>query len=124
MMEANIDIGTNVTGNLKEATWEGVQRAAVMFWSAVQQKLNVSNPRPYTTPSRPGEPPRKRTGNLQRGVVYQLDEANHRGRVGMMPAAYYGTFLELGTARMLPRPFLLETLREMLPQLQKVLKGE
>lgn len=82
----------------------------VAYWSAVQRALNVGNPRPYRTPSAPGEPPRKRTGWLQRHVLYEIDETSLAARVGVGKSADYGIALEVGTAVMAARPFLLSTL--------------
>ncbi len=56
-----------------DASWEGIQAAAIYFENAVKIRLNVSNPRPHTTPSRPGEPPRKRTGSLQGNIRHEFD---------------------------------------------------
>lgn len=100
------------------AAYENVQRATVFFWSKCQDELNVSAKVGKGTKgsdyqaSKPGEPPRKRTGWLQRNVVYELDEKEKRGRVGLTANAMYGLFLEFGTRFMAARPWLLGTLRK------------
>ena len=93
------------------ACWEGIQRATVFLHAQCQQALNVSNPRPYDSPSRPGEAPRKRTGFLQRNTLYDLSKVELRGRVGVRQNAMYGLFLELGTRHIDPRPWLWATVR-------------
>ncbi len=55
--------------------------------------------------SRPGEPPRKQTGQLRRSVQSEVDPGTLRARVGTN--VEYGKHLELGTKRGLdPRPWL------------------
>ena len=98
------------------ASWEAIKRVTVYFWTAVQNAINVSNPRPYITPSKPGEPPRKRTGWFAANVIYELDEQKQEGRVGVTQGAIYGIFLEL----VMNRPWLLSTLRKVMPQLQGI----
>jgi hypothetical protein len=102
--------------------WRG-DEALAFFWQACVQTLNVSNPRPYDTPSKPGEPPRKRTGWLQRNVLYELDEKTLSGRVGITRNARYGLYLELGTRRMAARPWLLATLQKVEKQLNAIAGG-
>ena len=55
---------------LKAASVTGLLRAAVFLQTTHKRLLNVSNPRPYGTPSAAGEYPRKRTGQGQASVVY------------------------------------------------------
>lgn len=58
------------------------------------------------THSRPGNPPYKQTGNLRRSITWEI--VNMRGRVGTN--VWYGRWLELGTGRMAPRPYLRSNL--------------
>src|SRR5689334_11890578 len=72
---------------------DGLTRATVWLWTKLQEVLNVPNtgvrrkssrrktpsgrPASYTvypSPSKPGEPPRKRTGWLARNVKYEVDK--------------------------------------------------
>jgi hypothetical protein len=99
-----------VLDRIETLAWEKIRRLTLYFWQQVNRALNVSNPRPYDTPSQAGEPPRKRTGFLQRNVLYELDRASLTGRVGVSRSALYGLYLELGTARMRARPFIASTL--------------
>lgn len=54
--------------------------------------------------SRPGEPPRVQTGTLRRSITHEVHP--------ILPIAWVGTnvvyskFLELGTGRIAPRPFM------------------
>lgn len=111
------------------AGWDGIRRAAHRYWEVLVQVLNVPNSgvrtkgrsgkshTVYPNPSRPGEPPHKRTGFLQRNVKEEFDAPNLTARVGVTVNARYGLFLELGTKRMAARPWLLATLRNCWGQL-------
>ena len=112
-----------VARQAEQAAWDGLRRAVVHYWTAVVNALNVSNPRPHKTPSRPGEPPRKRTGTLQVNVLYEFDRPALAARVGVGANAPHGPPLERGTRRMKARPFLLATLRKVLPQLRALAGG-
>lgn len=65
---------------------------------------------PGAVPSAPGEPPHLRTGTLRRSIDHETLRLGNRefvGRVGPTgAAAKYGTYLELGTRKMAPRPYL------------------
>lgn len=104
--------GPGVLAEIHAKSWEGIQRAVAFYHTKLLEALNVSNPRPYTTPSKPGEPPRKRTGWLQRNVAYELDEAKGEARIGVRENAKYGAYLELGTRFMKARPWLVATLKK------------
>lgn len=118
---------------LQSATAEGLQAATTLLHTKCQLALNksagprrvkVKRPVPggnrrsrtvYSSPSSPGEPPRKRTGWLQRNTVQEFDaqaKGGPAGRVGVSRNAMYGLYLELGTRRIAPRPWLVRTLME------------
>lgn len=103
--------------------WQYLVRAVVEYHTLLLKTLAVPNPRPYLTPSRPGEPPRKRTGAGQSGVQYELDEATHSARVGVLKNVVYMLYLELGTRRVAARPWLLATLKRNLAKLSDIAAG-
>ena len=59
--------------------------------------------------SKPGEPPRKQTGNLLGRVQFEVSDM--RGRVGTN--VKYGLWLEVGTKVMAARPWLRRALNEV-----------
>lgn len=116
--------GDDVVKQTMSASWENLVKAIVYYHTRLLEAVNVSNPRPHVTPSQPGEPPRKRTGWLQRHIRYELDQASGRGRVGVAVNAIYGLYLELGTRRMRARPWLLATLRKHLDRIRAIAGGK
>lgn len=72
-------------------------------------------------PSQPGEPPRKRLGTLRSSIGHASREGGKVQRVGTSVA--YGRYLEWGTSRMKPRPWLRPTFRRMLDELHGIIVG-
>lgn len=108
--------GDEANRRIEIASWEALQRITVYFWSQVQLTLNVSNPRPYLNSSKPGEPPRKRTGFGAANVLYEFDRKAMASRVGVGRNAKYMAILELFRNR----PWLKATLDKVLPQLRAI----
>lgn len=71
------------------------------------------------THSLPGEYPRKQTGDLRRRITYEVDKDSLVAHVGTN--LLYGKFLELGTKKMRPRPFLRRTLAAERDELSRLL---
>lgn len=79
-------------------------------------------------PSIAGNPPAVDTGTLRRSITYKVDEAEKTGYVGStIKNPPYGVYLEYGTSRMKPRPWLRPALEKSLPKIKeyflKALKG-
>jgi hypothetical protein len=118
------------TAALQQATADGLLAASTLLQTkckialnqsagptrvAVKRRVpggNRSSRTVYRSVSSPGEAPRKRTGFLQRNVLMEFDRTVPAGRVGVGRNAMYGLYLELGTRRMAPRPWLVRTLME------------
>lgn len=127
--------GEQIQITLIARAWEGIARATVYLHTELQKALSVPNTGVsvrgkgrksrtiYPHPSRPGEPPRLRTGWLRSHVVYELDRQALRSRVGLARNALYGLYLELGTRRMAARPWLLATLDAHLATLRTLAAG-
>lgn len=131
--------GERVKQSVIEAGWDSIRRVTVWFWQRVQDTLSVPNPGTrvtikrgknkgktktvYLYPSKPGEPPRVRTGNLKKNVLYEFDQAALRSRVGLTAQAIYGAFLELAKSRRRRREWLLVTLKKNLQLMRQIASG-
>lgn len=134
--------GDQAAEAVRSLTLERLTRATLKLWERVTEALNVPNTGErvkhptkktpsgravtytiYPHPSLPGEPPRKRTGWLQRNTLYDIDEQAISGRVGVQQNAKYGAYLELGTRRMKARPFLLATVQKCIAELRAIIAG-
>ncbi len=67
---------------------------------------NKKTTRIYPFPSKPGEPPRKRTGMGMRGIQHEVDRKIPAGRVGVLPGVKYMVYLNFGTKRIAARPWI------------------
>lgn len=88
---------------------------------AVVPNTGGNAPKVYNAfPSKPGEPPRKQSGELRRSVTYEVDKGELTARVGTNKP--YGRYLELGTKRGLaPRPWLRRALAHMASRVNELL---
>ena len=121
--------GEKFKKQLEQATSEGLLRAGTFYHARCQQAVSrpntgrsvpVKRRTPggnkrtrtiYPNPSKPGEPPRLRTGFGRSQIVM-----NHKGgknphvRVGVTRNGMYMFWLEIGTRHVKRRPWLLKTL--------------
>ena len=119
MIKVTVDDKTKAAlAEVKAVSFNAIKRMVLFAWTTIQNELSVSNPRPYTTPSAPGSPPRKRTGFGAANVRYELDEKAQEGRIGVAKNAAYMAYLDQGTATCGARPWLLATILKILPQLK------
>jgi HK97 gp10 family phage protein len=70
-----------------------------------------------SNPSDPGEPPHKQWDHLRRSIAAECYDLV--GRVGTN--LRYGRYLELGTRKMAPRPWLRRALNECRDEMRKIL---
>ena len=70
-------------------------------------------------PSAPGEPPHVDIGRLRASVTHEVEETllGVVGRVGTN--VEYGRYLELGTSKMMPRPWLRPALKKTISKAKK-----
>jgi hypothetical protein len=80
----------------------------------VQQRLAVP------LRSKPGEPPRKQTGDLRKSVQAVLSSSELKMRVGT--GKLYGAYLERGAPKinLAPRPWLIRAIREKSAQIARL----
>lgn len=136
MMRAGYTPNDGLLAELHAAKLRALRRATVYLWTQLQRTLNVPNTGTsvrlrsgrrvtrYLDPSKPGEPPRKRTGWLQRNVAYEIDSEKLTVKIGCTANAPYGLYLELGTSRMAPRPWLLVTAQKHARQIEQIVGEE
>lgn len=73
------------------------------------------------TASAPDEPPAELRGNLSESIAYKIEEKRGDPE-GVIGSTYFTSFwMEFGTERMRPRPFLGETLEEERRQTMRIL---
>jgi hypothetical protein len=90
-----------VVSRVRTDTLRRAQIAATVLERNVKARLGTPGP----PASRPGQPPRRRSGALQRGVRATARLVNQfRVRVAVSVAAFYAPFLQRGTRRMARRP--------------------
>lgn len=118
---------------LRNATSTGLKAAAVFYWAEARKAVGVANTgtrrkrrsktagggkgSQYTTydnPSKPGEPPRLRTGFGQSHIrhEYNGNKKDPAVRIGVTKKGLYMFFLEVGTRTIRPRPWLMATLKK------------
>ena len=75
-------------------------------------------------PSLPGNPPAVDTGTLRRSITYQVDENELVGYVGSnLKNPPYGAYLEFGTSRMKPRPWLKPATEKSMEKIKEIMAG-
>jgi hypothetical protein len=134
MIEARYTLDERPLAEMRRRAAEALKRAAVHVWAAVQRTLNVPNTgvrkkrlqgkgsrTTYPSPSAPGQPPRKRTGWLQRNVLYAVDAVGLSAKVGVSAGAAYGIDLEVGTRKMAARPWLFRTASAEAANVRKII---
>jgi len=124
--------GEELKRAVQAASAEGLIRAGTFLHTAARAAVNKSNPRTrsnkqirakggklvrskvkgYFSPSKPGEPPRARTGHGRDGVVFEFNDNRLAPavRVGVRRNAIYMYYLEMGTNVISPRPWLVATM--------------
>ena len=75
-------------------------------------------------PSIAGNPPAVDTGTLRRSITYTVDEKELVGYVGsVIKDPSYGAYLEYGTSRMKPRPWLKPATEKSLETIKRLMAG-
>lgn len=72
--------------------------------------------------SLPGQPPMLRTGFGRRNILVEYDAATLTARIGPSKNAIYMAYLEVGTDRIAPRPWLKRAAEETEPEIRRLLE--
>ena len=111
---------------LMGAVERGLGQQGAYTQGAIQQKIGRSQPIGRSksgrtwgkNPSLPGEPPKKVTGELQRSIAWVTESDTSSIALQVGTNLEYGRYLELGTSKMVARPYLRATLLERLNRIQ------
>jgi len=95
-----------------------LEAAAIYLQNKVKEA--ISDPSPPV--SDPGQPPHKDTGTLRASISHEIDKQTKTARVGSNSEV--AKYLELGTDKMSPRPFLEPTLNANRAELKQILAGK
>lgn len=90
-------------------------RAANALMNAERDVLS-GNP----TPSSPGDPPGSRTGNLARNWTSYCKGGSSSMQVSITSGMFYAGYLEGGTKKMAPRPFVKKIQDAALPEVRSI----
>jgi hypothetical protein len=78
----------------------GLHLAGKVMVAEIKASLSV----PYPPSSEPYNPPHMRSGTLRAGIRYEVDD--HNLVLYVLSTAAWATYLEYGTSRMAPRPYM------------------
>jgi len=111
------DFSKQVADNITNDAAEEIERLCLICEREAKTSMKGGG-KPHT-PSRPGKPPHVDTGRLRASITYEIDRSLFSiiGRVGTN--VEYGRYLELGTSRMSPRPWLRPALKRTLKQAKR-----
>lgn len=123
--------GDKFIAELSSWTAQRSEAAATMLAEEIRETIGHQGRPGYH--SEPGNPPFRQSGELQRSVIVRKQDAGRiRGFLRAMSlseqvyevavTAPHGPWLEYGTSRMEPRPFVAVTVERMRAQLQSMLK--
>lgn len=98
------DLGRKVEKRLISA----LNRAGTMLVADMQESIKSGSVSGAGhIPSRPGQPPNANTHRLDSGISYSVTRTPAGAmRLKVVTAAVYARYLEYGTRRMAPRPFM------------------
>lgn len=128
--------GEDVLVSLSRTSLNNLRLSAVFLKGAIKEKLTgnrtgrvyrVPGTKTLYTASAPGEPPASRTGTLRNAITFRIDKVKLEALVGPRllgedPKKQYPVWLELGTKKMSPRPFMAPALEENKDTIVQIMK--
>lgn len=80
---------------------------------------------PFPPASKPGEPPRDRSGKLGESITHRMDRGGLLAQIGVFfgsPAYRYASLLEFGSRGLEARPFLRPALVQSKPEIRRIMR--
>jgi HK97 gp10 family phage protein len=122
--------GTEVYNKIHAEQKKRVLRAAIFLESYIRKSMKKGTGNVYMVAGKPhhasaeGEPPAVLTGRLRDSITHEIEEQlwDIIGRVGTN--VEYARYLELGTKKMAPRPYLRRAIEENRKELIDMLTGK
>lgn len=119
--------GEEIMLKMRDTLVNRVDLAGFMLLNEARALISRDQPRGKTAsgmrtgldPSKPGTPPKRVTGTLHRSTFWDLDRTRIKGRVGT--PLKYGLFLEIGTSKLAPRPWLSLAMKNKRPSIRAIL---
>lgn len=96
---------TEIIGQLRKATGEKLAELGDFYVSRIRDQIS----QPYPPASEPNTPPHQRTGDLWESISWIIDDSSRGKRLRIFSPLPYAYWLEMGTSKMEPRPFMLVT---------------
>jgi len=121
LMEADVKMSMRKGGRVEsgEMEWQSyVGRKGDDRRRRVEKGTGKRPEKVGTYASKPGEVPRVQTGTLRRSITHEMNKLLPIGRVGTN--VKYSKWLEFGTRRMQPRPFMRPSILRITPALKGV----
>ncbi len=117
--------GESVMASLRGTSLQNLREASIFLKGAVKETLSgnrsgrvyrVPGTRRNYTASAPGEAPASRTGTLRNAISHAVNKAKLTAVVGPRllgsdPNKQYPLWLEFGTKKMAPRPYMVPTIQ-------------
>jgi len=128
-----------VKQGLKRLTEKGLKRGTVFYHAQCRRAVSRSNTGVsvpiqrrskggnktsrtiYPDPSKPGEPPKVRSGHGKANIIFGFSATELKSRVGVKKNNLYMIYLDLGTRSIKRRPWLTATLKKFAKQIGRLL---
>lgn len=94
---------------VRSAIADAMERGAIHVKRTMRRLISIQGP----PRSKPNDPPHKDSGDLYKHIGYVINRQTLTAQIGPGPdEEHYGHYLEFGTTKMEPRPFMMRALQE------------
>ena len=115
--------GTKCLRAVESQETKRLKKAAIHFTNKAKQNISVKGSKcgkKTGNRSKPNEFPKLECGQLRNSMTYEVSKLKAVAGTNVK----HGKFLELGTSRMAPRPFLRPTLKAERGRIRKIIAGK